>query len=64
MQASNPEGRLNRTFLAFLTFAKTSIKNPLFEVILLHGQTGPPVIRVLISVLFTYYKYEKQEREE
>jgi hypothetical protein len=41
MQASNPEGRLNRTFLASLTFAKTSIKNPLFEVISLHGAMGP-----------------------
>jgi hypothetical protein len=41
LQASNPEGRLNRTFLASLTFAKTSIKNPLFEVISLHGAMGP-----------------------
>jgi hypothetical protein len=45
MQASNPEGRLNRTFLASLTFAKTSITNPLFEVISLHGAMGPPKIK-------------------
>ncbi len=41
------------TFLAFLTFLDP--KNPLFEVISLHGPTGPPIIRVLISVLCIRY---------
>jgi hypothetical protein len=38
--------------------SKILAKNPLFEVISLHGPTGPLIIRVLISVLL-YIEYGK-----
>ncbi len=34
---------------SFLLHSKRLAKNPLFEVISLHGPTGPPIIWVLIS---------------
>jgi hypothetical protein len=62
MQPQIPEMTLRRNLFSCPLPSKILAKNPLFEVISLHGPTGPLIIQVVISVLFDTIKKEKGER--
>jgi SAM-dependent methyltransferase len=62
MQRSDPANSAKQKLFSYLLLSKRLAKNPLFGAISLHGPTGTPIIRVLISV-FVYNNDEKQKGE-